>query len=321
MRTILVAVDFSSCSRDVINVAAALAQRQKASLILAHVVGTPPLEAPVLPVGVTGQEVSTVSSAEAELARDASEIRRRGINVETRVVVGPASKTIAAMTEELGVGLVVMGTHGRKGAAHLFLGSVAEHVVRSVSCPVMVTPDGTAPDLARWEGTEPLRMLVATDGSLAGEAALAWAGSFTRSNQCDLTLLRLYWPWEELVRYGLDDIWEERPRDREVLLALERDVKLQAGTLTGTVLSRLRLRAAGQHNTQTIVEEVLLSGSDVLVVGIPKHRSGLRVIIAPKNVLRSCPIPVLCVPQALVSLVSRPQSPEILPRPAAASQG
>ncbi|HXI56650.1 MAG TPA: universal stress protein [Polyangia bacterium] len=299
MKPILVAVDFSACSRDAIKVAAALAQRLKASLILAHAVGAPPLEVPVVPVGVTGQHVNMVISAEAELARDASEVRRRGISVETRVVVGSASNTIAALAEEAGVGLVVMGTHGRKGAAHLFLGSVAEHVVRSVSCPVLVTRDGIEPDLGRWEGTEPLRMLVATDGSLAGDAALAWAGSFSRSNGCDLALLRLYWPWEELVRYGLDDIWADRPRDRELLLALERDVQRQAARLTGTVLSRLRLRAAGQHDTQTIVEEASLAGSDVLVVGIPGHRMGQRVIIAPKGMLRSCPIPVLCVPEAL----------------------
>jgi nucleotide-binding universal stress UspA family protein len=51
--------------------------------------------------------------------------------------------------------LIVMGTHGRSGLAHLFMGSVAERVVRSAPCPVLTVRQGPAP------ATEPLETTVA----------------------------------------------------------------------------------------------------------------------------------------------------------------
>ena len=43
------------------------------------------------------------------------------------------------MAQEHEVDLIVMGTHGRTGLAHMFLGSVAEKVIRHATCPVLVT--------------------------------------------------------------------------------------------------------------------------------------------------------------------------------------
>ena len=309
MNRILVAVDFSPCSRAALSLATALAQRQRSSLLLAHAVGAAPLEVPSVPMGMTAQERDMVMAAEAEVARDASEIRRRGITVETRVVLGSAAKTLADMARELDAKLIVMGTHGRKGAAHLFLGSVAEQVVRAATCPVLVTRDGAIFDVSRWEGTEPLRLLVGTDGSRATEAALSLAGSFARSNTCDLSLLRLYWQWEELARYGLDNLWDDRPHHRELLQLLDRDLKRDAENLIGGTPSRVRFRAANRHNEETIADEVLLAGTDVLVVGIPKHGMGRGASIAPKAVLRSSLVPVLCVPEAMAPV--RQQPPQV----------
>jgi nucleotide-binding universal stress UspA family protein len=53
------------------------------------------------------------------------------------VVIGDARAEILAHAEREGVDLIVMGTHGRGGAARLFLGSVAERIVRAAPCPVL----------------------------------------------------------------------------------------------------------------------------------------------------------------------------------------
>ena len=61
---------------------------------------------------------------------------------------GPAIRTVLRMSntparaivqyaKEEDIDLLVMGTRGRKGVAHLLLGSVAEHVVRAAPCPVL----------------------------------------------------------------------------------------------------------------------------------------------------------------------------------------
>ena len=55
---------------------------------------------------------------------------------------GSVSEISAA--EELGVDLIVMGTHGRRGLRHLLLGSVAEEVVRMADCPVLTVREDAA---------------------------------------------------------------------------------------------------------------------------------------------------------------------------------
>jgi nucleotide-binding universal stress UspA family protein len=53
------------------------------------------------------------------------------------VVAGPPAETIVRVAYERGADLIVMGTHGRTGLAHVLLGSVAEKVVRLATCPVL----------------------------------------------------------------------------------------------------------------------------------------------------------------------------------------
>ena len=59
-------------------------------------------------------------------------------NAELRVDVATAGAAILAHARSLGVGLVVVGTHGRRGAQRLLLGSKAEAVARDATCDVMV---------------------------------------------------------------------------------------------------------------------------------------------------------------------------------------
>jgi nucleotide-binding universal stress UspA family protein len=57
--------------------------------------------------------------------------------VETRLLQGYAPTEICNFADENAFDLIVMGTHGRRGVKHLLLGSVAERVVRTASCPVL----------------------------------------------------------------------------------------------------------------------------------------------------------------------------------------
>lgn len=60
------------------------------------------------------------------------------------VAAGPPAETIVRVAQSRGVDLIVMGTHGRTGLRHVFMGSVAEKVVRLASCPVLtVHGDGS----------------------------------------------------------------------------------------------------------------------------------------------------------------------------------
>ena len=137
--SVLVATDFSPCSRAAVRLATALARRRGVELWLVHVVEHPSVDVPPMAVGPTGWEQDLLTAAEVALAREASEIREGGVAVQTRVFIGSAASGILEFAAGPGIDLVVMGTHGRRGTAHLFLGSVAETVVRSATCPVLVT--------------------------------------------------------------------------------------------------------------------------------------------------------------------------------------
>ena len=56
---------------------------------------------------------------------------------EKRTEEGQAARAIVHRAEQLQADMIVIGTHGRSGLPHMLLGSVAEKVVRTASCPVL----------------------------------------------------------------------------------------------------------------------------------------------------------------------------------------
>ncbi|HLL48122.1 MAG TPA: universal stress protein, partial [Longimicrobiaceae bacterium] len=81
--------------------------------------------------------------------------RPRGRPVEPRVRVGEPSREIAAEAEEWDADLLVLGTHGRTGAARVLLGSVAEGALRAARCSVLVIPaSAVAAEAARVPALE-----------------------------------------------------------------------------------------------------------------------------------------------------------------------
>ncbi len=138
---ILVPTDFSAPSDAALEYAKALAMRFNASLHLIHVV-----EYPIV-TGAFGTETYVAEppgfaaamkrDAEHHLAARLTTSERSWLRATTEILTGPAAPTIVGAAGDLGVNLIVMGTHGRTGIAHAVMGSVAERVVRLAPCPVL----------------------------------------------------------------------------------------------------------------------------------------------------------------------------------------
>ncbi|HEX8036734.1 MAG TPA: universal stress protein [Ktedonobacterales bacterium] len=92
--------------------------------------------------------------------------------VQTSVMVrdGAAAHVILEEIELQHADLVVMGSHGRTGLSRWALGSVAEHVARHATVPVLILHENSSPLI---DLSQPLRMLVPLDGSARARAALA----------------------------------------------------------------------------------------------------------------------------------------------------
>src|SRR5262245_8741523 len=140
---ILVSTDFSVASIAALTFAKTLSERFDSSLHLLHVLEDPYITgafaAELYAPPPAGLRESWLKSAEASINAQLTEAERARFNATTEVVFGPTAPAIVERASALGADLIVMGTHGRGGVAHLLMGSVAERVVRTAKCPVLTT--------------------------------------------------------------------------------------------------------------------------------------------------------------------------------------
>jgi universal stress protein A len=139
---ILVPVDFSDSSLAAVEHALALAERFGSTIELLHVWSLPSALGPDEPVPLPDHAGETMSEYAEGQAGEALEsmlvdLQERGARVRAKLERGEPVKTILDTAREGGHDLIVMGTHGRTGLAHLVRGSVAEQVVRRAPCPVL----------------------------------------------------------------------------------------------------------------------------------------------------------------------------------------
>ncbi|HEX6275561.1 MAG TPA: universal stress protein [Polyangiaceae bacterium] len=129
VRRILVAVDFSSCSRAALELACSLGAALGATL---EVLFVRQLEA--------GEDFGTkeLAAAKQELHRFVETVQREStVALGERVELGDARERIVSIAEKDHFDLIVLGTHGRTGRPRMLAGSVAESVVRTASRPVL----------------------------------------------------------------------------------------------------------------------------------------------------------------------------------------
>jgi nucleotide-binding universal stress UspA family protein len=138
LRNILAATDFSENATHAVAQAFELAALQGSKVHLVH-----SYSIPVYPDAfAVGVDIVTPieQAAKRALAIEVEKYQGRPEFGGARVALGDAREEIVRLAKSLPADLIVMGTHGRTGFQHMLLGSVAERVVRSAPCPVLVVP-------------------------------------------------------------------------------------------------------------------------------------------------------------------------------------
>lgn len=288
LATIVVATDFGETADAAVAYARAIALETGAEVHLAHVFDPEPLGAVLGATAAlwTGQDfVGRMRTRAAELLGELRDAQLEGVaKVEIHALEdGSPVTAIGALAEEVDADLLVTGTHGRRGADRVLLGSVAERLVRHAPCSVLAVRSG------RPEGP-PTHALVCTDLSPEGERALDAAEALAE--------------WFPL-RVSLCHVYDVEPTPLASDLGHPRlvDSVELVGHLRGALEKRCDERFGGRadavllesaHPAQAIVAHAAERSVDLVVVAT-HGRTGLRRMLigsVAERVTRTAPCAV-----------------------------
>jgi nucleotide-binding universal stress UspA family protein len=138
IQRVLLATDFSPTARAAARMAVEIATRFDVDLDIVHVYGMPALSLPDGTFYAAPDYAARVAEA-AQQALDAEVQAHTGFRVKVRglLKVDEPWRGIVEAATETKAGLIVMGTHGRRGLPRMLMGSVAERVVRTSLVPVL----------------------------------------------------------------------------------------------------------------------------------------------------------------------------------------
>ena len=151
LKRILVPVDFSPCSRSALRHACLLGELLGATIDVVHIWPAPSyiephmaLEAPEGP-GPTLWQYARIG-ASRDMEQFLADFQRScRVKISMRLEQGDPCDTILKIAKDGRFDLIVMGTHGRTGTSPVWMGSVAEKVVRRSHCPVLTVPSMEPP--------------------------------------------------------------------------------------------------------------------------------------------------------------------------------
>lgn len=289
---ILFATDFSPISEAAMPFARAVARHYLAKLHLLHVLA-PATYLPVQPEPYTAA-APALAREYFELARDEAERKLAhlydrgqlaGILWDVTIREGEIAREIAAAITERHVDLVVLGTHGRSGFRKLLLGSVAEEVFRTATCPVLTA----GPKLVRGNehGINIRNILCATDFSESAQRVVPFACGLAEDHGAVLT-------WIHVAPGSPDELPFRR---RMVLEDARRKLNaLKPGACNGSSEVLVEFGAASERILATANEH----HPDVIIMGV----RGLGAIAAGSThlpggttvkVICQAPCPVLTI--------------------------
>ena len=140
MKRLLVAVDFSAVTNHALRVAGDLAAAAGATLHVLHVVEPDPefLGYEAGPATVAEMVARTRVHDAMQLEDRVAEFKRRGVDAIADSRQGPIAETILSKAEEIDADMIVIGSHGHRGAYHMLVGSVTRAVLNKSRIPIVV---------------------------------------------------------------------------------------------------------------------------------------------------------------------------------------
>lgn len=138
--------DFSDFSGKALEYAIKLTKCNGEKLTIVHIMVNPFLFEggnPLLQSNVLAQDLLEKIRVEEQSKLDALKLRIKAEHPDVNIDLvieeeNDIGDALLAVQERIGADLIVMGSHGRKGIRRVFLGSVAESVLRNAKCPILI---------------------------------------------------------------------------------------------------------------------------------------------------------------------------------------
>jgi nucleotide-binding universal stress UspA family protein len=266
------------------------------------------------PIYTTQLEDSLRATLEDELHADVVRLQEAGYTVSVAVKFGDPAHEIIDFVKDEAIDLIAMATHGRTGLSRLLFGSVAEQVLRIASVPVMLVRPFEQPAAIRAPGEvlaerlaegQPVRMVVATDGSPFAQTATVFAGNLARALKTEVTLLAA--ARDEASAIRARDILDEARTLLDPPLA---SLPSGGGLRGGSVL------LIG-HADEVIVRHLTRRPADLLIIGAFGDRGATRFFVGStaQRLVQHAPTSVLMVKG------QQPAAPSPRPSPAFSEMG
>ena len=215
---ILLTIDGSREAELAARTAADLAQKTHSEVHVVHAVSIAPVGPLVYPEATDLQSVELEAEIKEEdqriserrarevLEAEVEKIRSSGGAVaEEHLIEGPVAPAIVTLAEEIGAGLIVMGSRGLGGIRRALMGSVSDSVVQHAHCPVMVVR--AEPVLF------PTKLLVATDRSREAQLGATTAADLAKSTNSEL----------HVVHVGFEQLRDEAQKELDTEVGMIRE--------------------------------------------------------------------------------------------------
>uniref|UniRef100_A0A7C2B3R0 Universal stress protein n=1 Tax=Thermomicrobium roseum TaxID=500 RepID=A0A7C2B3R0_THERO len=237
IETVLAAHDGSTAADAVLPASALLARLFLAPVVVVRVLETmrpfyDPTRGEV--VWLSPEESRLDVAAEEFLAEQLAVLEQLGVQARAVVRLGRAEEELVAEATRWPAPVLVVASHGRGGLGRAVLGSIADRVLRTAPCPVLVVRVGGAP-LERLE-----HVLVPLDGSEQAERALPYACALAERAHARITLVRVAETYREVLLE-----WRGRPiaaAAQEMLRQLEQEALAYLEDVRARVPGHLEVR-------------------------------------------------------------------------------
>jgi nucleotide-binding universal stress UspA family protein len=298
-RIVMVPLDGSELAESALPFALTLAERSGGELHLVQVAAT---LRPFVPTDAADPEgIPPLEKARKRSTRYLEEVRARvresgsPVGVRTHVLSGRPVEALFGWILKEGVDQVVMTTHGRGRFQRLWLGSVAEGLVRSAPAPVLLwRKEGSGPpDLAEQPSLS--RILLALDGTESSESMIPRAEEMARLFDASLSLVGVL---PALVRFGSPYLPHAAAEEGERgvrRLWLEKRLGRLAEEIRNRGVDADHEVVLGPPAHQGILEQGSRTGADMVAISTRGRGPGTRLLLGSvaDKVIRGFPAHVL----------------------------